>query len=56
MLYLQYNDFKEGGIRMIIMFIITIFIIILLYCWLNTSLKDIKEQLNKIEEIIENNE
>ncbi len=35
---------------------IIIFIIILLYCWLNTSLKEIKEQLNKIEEMIKNKE
>ncbi|MGG7153613.1 hypothetical protein ACQPUR_23625 [Clostridium neonatale] len=39
---------------MMIMFIIVIFIIILLYCWVNTSLKDIKEQLNRIEETIRN--
>ena len=41
---------------MIIMFIIIIFIIILLYCWLDTSLKDIKKQLNRIEEIIKEKE
>ncbi|MDR3593174.1 hypothetical protein [Clostridium sp.] len=41
---------------MIIMFIIIILIIILLYHWLDTSLKEIKEQLNKIEKKIKDTE
>ena len=37
---------------MVFILVVVVFIIIVLYCWLNTSLVEIKEKLSNIEEII----